>query len=267
VCSIPIGSRTIDRRLLKSLPELLEPFVALSPMVDAVWNNALATVDTMVEGRYLQARARWLDVRERIGKVVGAEARYVDLIRNAVTFGVAALEASMGIARAESWAESLDADPMQRVSAMYLRRVMALQRGDAEEAEAYRKQAEVLAAQSTAKQMFTSFVSVELSAFARARDLTGVQQIRARIEQLAAGAKPWLAYKHLADGYFHQICGEHRAALESFERCLAIATPDEHDDTRTTMCWAPGSAAYIEALVALGRAAEAKAFGERTLAR
>jgi tetratricopeptide (TPR) repeat protein len=188
-------------------------------------------------------------------------------MRNAVAYGISTLEASMGIATAERWAEVLDNDPMQRVNAMYLRRVMALQRGDAEEAEAHRKRAEVLAAQSTVRQMFASLVSVELAAFARARDLTGVQQIRARIEQLAAGAKPWLAYKHLADGYFQQICGEHAAALEAFERCIAMATPDEQDDSRTTMCWAPGSAAYIDALVTLGRAEEAKAFGEQTLAR
>jgi tetratricopeptide (TPR) repeat protein len=267
VCSMPIATRTIDRPLLKSLPGLLEPFVALSPMVRAVWENALASNEGTIYGKYLEARARWLNTYEQLGTVSGPEARYVGLMRNAVAYGVATLEASMGIATAERWAEVLDDDPLQRVNAMYLRRVMALQRGDADEAERHRKQAELLAAQSTVRQMFTSLLSVELAAFARARDLTGVQQLRARIELLAAQAPPWLAYKHLADGYFHQICGEHEAALAAFERCLAMATPDDDDDTRTTMCWPPGSAAYIEALVSLGRADEARTFGEHTLAR
>ena len=265
--SMPIGTRALDRPLLSSLPGLLEPFIAVSPIIEAVWQNVLASIECSVEGKYLEARARWLEVYDRLGSVTGNEVKYVELMRNALAYGISTLEASMGIATAERWAEVLDADPMHRVNAMYLRRVMALQRGDAEEADRYRKQAELLAAQSTMRQMFTSLVSVELSAFARARDLTGVQQMRARIELLAAQAKPWLAYTHLADGYFHQICGEQQAALGAFERCLAIATPDDHDDTRTTMCWAPGSAAYIDALVSVGRAAEAKEFGERTLSR
>jgi tetratricopeptide (TPR) repeat protein len=265
VCSLPTATRTLDRPLLKSLPGLLEPFVALSPIVYCVWQNALAAVEAGAEGKYLQARARWIETREKMTEITGNEARYVGFMRNAIAFGVATLEASMGIAGAVRWAEVLDDDPMQRVNAMYIRRVMALQRGDAGEAERYRKQAEVLAAQSTVRQMFTSLLSVELSAFARARDLTGVQQLRARIELLAAQAPAWLAYKHLADGYFHQICGEHDLAMAAFEQCLAMATPDDRDQTRTTMCWAPGAAAYIDALINVDRAADARAFGDRTL--
>jgi hypothetical protein len=36
VISIAIGTRTLDAELLGSLPDVLEPFVALSPLLDVI---------------------------------------------------------------------------------------------------------------------------------------------------------------------------------------------------------------------------------------
>ena len=63
--SIAIGARSQNVRLITSLPPLLEPFAALSPAVDAILHNALATCEARC-CRAARARAQALDRRLRI---------------------------------------------------------------------------------------------------------------------------------------------------------------------------------------------------------
>ena len=62
VISIAIGSRTQDVRLLRSLPPLLTPFIPLSPVIEAMWHNAVATREAVCDGQSEQYLARSLDV-------------------------------------------------------------------------------------------------------------------------------------------------------------------------------------------------------------
>ena len=69
---------------------------------------------------------------------------------------------------------------------MYLRRTLCLYRGDFESAERFRRKAEVLAVQSTTRQMFNSAGRSSSASTSLVRDLTGVKQVGDRIAPLAA---------------------------------------------------------------------------------
>jgi tetratricopeptide (TPR) repeat protein len=264
--SIAIGARTIQPKLLASLPELLEPFASLSPLVAAVWQNSIATVESSVHRQQEHSRARWAKVYEDLGQIQGQDPGIVSGIRYAVAFGVGLSEAAAGLESASAWADILDQEPLQQVNAMYLRKVVRLQQGDLEGAERFRKQAELLALQSSSRQMFTNMLSLEIAVHAAAWDLTGVKQIGESIEQLAERHPGWVPFKHLAEGHYQRLRGALPAAIEAYERCLALCTPDPNDPWRSIMAWPLATPAYVDTLIALDRGEEAHAFAARALA-
>jgi hypothetical protein len=264
--SIAIGARATDTRLIKSLPGLLEPFAPLSPIIDAIYQNAIATRQTSVDAQFFQARERWLGVIEKLNQVQGDALQHVDQIRCAIAFALGCLEAGRGFPGAEKWAHLLEADVLQQVSGMYLRKVACLQQGDWDGAERCRRAAELLALQANTPQMFASQM-IELNAHYMASDLAGVQQIGARVHSFAnkyrGGWKPWSL---LAQAYFHVLRGDPQAALEVVERGLALASPDSTDPDRALTAWPNLAGAYAQALVNAGRYEDARRYGERALA-
>ena len=256
--SIATGSRTHDRALLVSLPPLLEPFAALSPVLDAVRINAMASCDLSGDGRLERARERWLDVLAKLAPVDATQLPGVTAFRGAIAHAVGLVEARIGLASAQQWAELLDRDPLQRVSAMYLRKVTCLNHGDFEGAERWRKQAEIIALQTPMRQMFASIVMAELWAHAAADDLVGIQQALERIAPLAALYPGWVAFHRLAEAQFQSVRGDLQAAIPAFERCLALCAPDPREPDRTIAAWPSCVGSYVDALQRVGRHAEAR---------
>jgi hypothetical protein len=267
VNSIAVGSRCLDVSLLDSLPGLLAPFVALSPLISAIHDNALAVCETRCLGQPDRARARWMDVNERLAAIKGAEERFVGLIRSAIVAGIATVEAYLGLASATTWVELLDQDEFQRVNALYLGKVVRLQQGDWDGAERYRRQAELVALQARTRPMFATSLLVELNAHTMASDLTGIKHVIDRIESMAARLPGWAAPRALAEGRFQHIRGNFEAARRAFERCLDMTRPDAADKSRLTSIWPAAIAGYLETLIALGRYQDARVTGERALAR
>jgi hypothetical protein len=267
IASIAIGSRSMDSDLLESLPPLLEPFAPMSPFADIIRCNALATRQSTSRGQGEQARALWLDVYERLNTMSSAELPYLDRVRYAVAFGIGSQSVRMGLADGATWAELLDKDPRQRVNALYLRKVIALQMGDLEDAERCRRNAEVLALQSMDRQMFTTTLIPELAAHAFCGDLAGVKQVMARIEPLAAASEGWRGYAELAAAQFQQLRGDLEAARAAFARCAARTSRDAAGELRPLVAWAPAVAGHVETLVSLERFDEARAVGEAALVR
>ena len=265
--SIAVGSRTQDSALIASLPAVLEPFAPLSPLLHAIWQNAIATRETVCDNRPERAHKRWLEVDAVLATVTVAEMNYVAALRGAIAYGIGLIEARLGFASAEQRVQVLDDDPFQRVSAMSLRRMAALHKGDFAGAERFRKRAELLGLQSNMRQMFTSTLPGELIAHALASDLAGIREAAEAIAPLAARFPGWAGYRHMAEGFFEQTRGKLEAAARAFEQGLAVSEPDPADPTRCSGTWPRLEAAYIETLVGLDRAAEAKARGDRTLAR
>ena len=265
--SIAIGSRVQDTALIASLPALLEPFAPLSPLIHAVWQNAIATRETIVDNRSEHAHVRWIEVLEALSKITSAEMSWVAALRGAIRYGLGLIEARLGFATAEERTRALDDDPFQKVSAVSLRRIARLHKGDFAGAERCRKQAEVLALHANVRPMFQSTLPAELIAHALAGDLTGIRAIAETIQPLAARFPGWTGYKHLAEGYFEQARGQLESARKAFERGLAVSEPDPEDPHRSLQTWPRLEAAYIELLIQLGRPEQALSRGRRALER
>jgi hypothetical protein len=266
IVSIAVGSRTYDIPVVKSLASLLEPFAPLSPAIEAMWLNAVATRESVCDGRSEVGLRISLDLYRRLEAMTSEQLPYLELIRHAVAFGIGAVSAQMGLATASRWAELLEQDSFQQVSALYLRKAIRLQAGDWEGAERFRRKAEVLALQSQTRQMFANSLTMELNAHAMAGDLTGVKQVIDRIEALARRSPGWIPYRQIAEGHFQRICGNLEAARAAYECALALTTPDPEDPFRSVTAFPTCAAGYVETLGALGHHQQARDAGERALA-
>jgi hypothetical protein len=265
VISIAIAVRSLDRELAASLPALLEPFAPISPVLAAIWQNALATCEYQAL-REFSARARWVPVYEDLGRITGDELRYVAAIRNAIAFGVATMDASMGRLDVEVWVKALDADPMQRVNAMYLRKMIAMQQGNWEAADRFRKRAELLAVDDRTRQMLTTTLPIELMTHALAYDLSGLKYVCERVDELADRYVRWRPVAELAKARFQLLCRNLQPARVGIEACLELCDPRRVTGAPVLLAFCPAAATYVETLDELGSGDDAVAWGRDALA-
>jgi ABC-type transporter Mla MlaB component len=265
VYCIVIGARSHDATLLRSLPPLLEPFAALSPVLDAIWNNARALEANQCEGKAESARERWLAVLAKLDTISQTELNFVKEIANAVAFAVGNVEAQLGLPSATTWADRLDRDPYQKISALQLRRIVRLEQGDWKGAERLRRQIEVLTLQSRGPQMFKSLLVVELAACARAGDLVGVQNTIERIQPIAARFPSWIPNLLYGEACFHLVRGDYEAAKLKCEECIALTQFDARGFSTNTNMWLAAKCALSEALLALDRAEDARTVAAHAL--
>jgi tetratricopeptide (TPR) repeat protein len=264
--SLAAGIKCYDSRILVPLPSLIEPYVALSPLVYAVWQNTLATIESSRSCHVMQAHRRWLDVLDRLASAaLGEQPAIVSLLRSAVVFGLCVVELRLGMSSAARWIDELEPNPLHSVNAMYLRKAVRLQHGDLAGADECRRLAELLAVKTPNAPMFSSTLIVELSAHALIRDVQGVKQTRDRIRSLAARYRGWQPFDELAEGHFQRLIGDLPRALAAVERCVALAEPDASEPERLTMAWPGAISLKVETLTELGRAEQAIACGERAL--
>ncbi|HKP59059.1 MAG TPA: protein kinase [Polyangiales bacterium] len=264
IISIAVGSRVWDVELIHGLPELVEPFAALSPLLTAIWRNAEAVCDAMFRGRPDRAIERWLEVHELLEPNAGIPR--MDDLRNAIVFGLGQMLATLGqTAAAMPWIERLDRERLLRVNAMRLRAVVCLQHGDWEGAARAREQAEIMGLQASGRQMFDRPLPTELLAHWLARDLAGVKQVLEAMDRLAFSGTGW--YRRLGEGYFDALRGDDLSALQAIEDCVTHCQPDPGEPARDLRVWVVASAAAVGTLLQLGRTAEARARGERVLSQ
>jgi hypothetical protein len=265
--STVIAAKTSDARLYASLPSKLEPFARLSPLLDALFQTAVAAAEMNCKAQPERARARMREVHARLEQVSQADFRYRDTVSSAVAQAVAVLEVTLGYPTAEDWLQIMERDPRHQLSALYLRRVLCIFDGDSEAAERYRKQAELLAIQTDGYGLIPARLSLELSAHLHAGDLAGVKYVADRTEQLAIQAPGWLALHQFARASFQRLRGDLPAALEGLERALLLAEPSCVDPPPQLNVWVLASAMYVTALVESDRAHEARVFGIAACAR
>jgi len=264
VISIAISVRSLDSQLAFSLPALLEPFAPISPVMKAIWQNATATCEYQ-RFQELEARARWQPVYDELGQITGNELRYVAAIRNAIAFGLSTIEAGIGRLDVETRLQTLDDDPMQRVNAMYLRKLLALQQGDWEAADRFRKRAELLAVDDRTRQMLTTMLLIELITHALAFDISGLKYVKERIEALGERYARWRPVADLARARFQQLCGNLREARELLERCLQTSDPRVLGEGAVLHAFCPAAASYVELLDDLGEPERAQSWGRAAL--
>ena len=255
--SIAIGSRVQDVALIASLPGLLEPFVALSPILEALWQNALATLESSRDCSFERARVRWLPVYEKLAGM-GAELQHADTIRNAIAYGIAIAETALGLPTVATWAERLDAVQQQAVSAMQLRKIARLEQGDWKGAARAQRQAEILALRARAPSMFNALVGSELWAYEQARDLAGLKDVTARIEQYARAYPGWQPMWMLAQARFELVRGNLEQARLGCEQCIAATDRAARDGSGSLQIWTGAQVSLADALLALDRVEEAR---------
>jgi ABC-type transporter Mla MlaB component/tetratricopeptide (TPR) repeat protein len=264
VISIAIGASELDTALIASLPPVLEPFVALSPMLDAIWHNARATAASQCGCQFEAAHELWQGVLQKLDALSGQEIDHLDSIRNAVAFALGMMEAQLGMASATSYAARLDHDPLQKLSAVHLRKIVKLQQGDWNGADRLRRDGEVLSLQLNNVQMFKSLVSVELLINSRARDLAAMQQCIEKMRSIAARFPTWRPYLRDAEAHFDLVRGDFAAAKAGFERSLASI--DRSDGLALAFpLWVTSRTGLAGALLGLGDAEAARASAAEAL--
>jgi len=249
VCSIPVAVRGMDYELLESLPPLLAPFAPLSPLLHAIWQNALATYESNCRGHYARARARWIEVLERLAHAQGAEFRHVEQVRHAITFGLGTLEALFGMPSAEERVARAEGNPLQQVGVLQLRKIVRLEQGDWKEAARLDRLADELALRARVPSMFLVHLLVELKTYAQARDLAGLKRCVERIEPLAARYPGWGPHLINARALFELVRGDFSAAIRGFEASIAQTEPDAAGRSRNLQAWAQAQTGLAEALL------------------
>jgi hypothetical protein len=265
VYAIALGARANDHALLQTLPELLEPFAVLSPVIAVIQRNAIATRMATVDCQFEQARALWIEVLEQLDAMTTQELQHVEPIRNAVAFALGLLDAQMGISSATDWAARLDNDAYQRVSAKHLRRIARLEQGDFRGAERLRREAEVLALQTRSPQMFRALIGVEIAACTQATELAGIAQGIEHMKELAAIFPGWAPYLRCSEAAFELVRGDHESAIETFEEVIATTGPDPDGRMRCTPMWVSAQSGLSEALFQAGRIQDARAMASAAL--
>jgi len=257
VVSLAEGSRAYDMRMAAAMPTLLEPFTPLSPLVAAIQQSSLALLEASLYRQTERAAARWRSVYDELANVTGQDRAVVATIRMATAYGLGICYAALGMRAALDWVDVLDQDPLQRVNAMYIRKILRLQHGDLEGAERYRRQAETLALQARTRQMFNNTISLELSVHAAAWDLTGLQQINARIEPLAQRYEGWSPFQHLGQGHYLRVLGDLPGAERAYRQCIALSEPKPEHPLRSILAWPLAVAGLTDTLLSLDRTTEA----------
>jgi hypothetical protein len=253
VVSMGIGGRSLDIDLIRSLPDLIEPFVALSPLLAVIWKNSLASRVGHCECRYELARDLWREALTMIDTLPASdEAHFVVAMSNAIAHAIGTMEAQLGLESAASWATRLDHDPFQRVSALNLRKIVRLEQGDAQGADRLRRQAEVLALQMRTPPMFKSLLILELAAYSMSRDLAGIARVIEEMRPLAASYPGWRFNLISGEATFDLVRGDYEAALKKFEQASELTRLDEQGNSRHLAVWIGAQAGATECLLALG---------------
>jgi ABC-type transporter Mla MlaB component len=265
VISIAIGASALDSTLLASLPPVLEPFAPLSPMLEAIWQNAVATAEGQCLCLYEAAHVRWQGVLQRLDALSNTEIEHLDTIRNAVAYALGLMEAQLGMASATSYAARLDHDPLQKLSAVHLRKIVRLQLGDWNGADRLRRDAEVLSLQLRSAQMFKSLAGIELAIYARAGDLTAMQQSVERMRSLALRFPSWKLYLRDAEAHFDLARGDWTAAKLAFEKSIETVGDASNGRCRAMPVWLSSRTGLASALLALGQTDAARASAAEAL--
>jgi hypothetical protein len=259
------GARTRNSRLLAATPTMLEPFAVLSPVIDALWQNAVAAYEMNFGGQPARARDRVLAVYARLGELQGEDLRFASVIRNAVALAIGSTGLLIGEPSAPEWLAIAEKDPMQVVTATYFRRLRSLMQRDVEEAERLRRHAEVLAVQASGRQMFPPPLRYELGEQAQLGDLAAVKHVVDQISDMAVDEPGWESQACVARGVYQHMRGDLAAAEHAYGRCLELSDPARDPAYPDMSTWAPAVASYMSLLVDLGRLDRAYELGKRAL--
>jgi hypothetical protein len=260
------GARSLNSELLYSLPDILEPYVPLSPLLEAIWLNMRGSREGHCNFNYLRSRELWRETLQKVDALGDKKEGFVDAMRNAVMFALGSAEVQLGLASATALAERLDSDAFQRISALNLRKIVRLEQGDANGAEKLRRQAEVLSLQLRMPPMFHSSLTLEVFAYAKCNNLAGLTETIQQIKPITTRYPNWAPLLLQAEGQFEFARGDYEAALAKFEACVRLDNSNVDGGRIYFGMWVAAQAGRAECLLALGRAEDARLVASEAVA-
>ncbi len=249
-----------DLSLWDALPSL-KPLVPLSPALDVV-ERTVGALGNRLAGRYEITCAAYREILQRISEPdrAGLDVNHHKHVRLAQTRALGALEAAMGLHSTPALAKQLQEDSKYETGALEMRMLYHLWQGDTERARDTRRQMELLRIQQNPLELHkNSYLSLELTAYALADDLTGVKSLLDSTRKMAKMFRAWVPVLHYAQGEYQRIRGDHSSALRELEQALALTEPGRHQN------WADIAGAHLRTLLELDRCEEVAALGEQVL--
>jgi hypothetical protein len=267
VYSLAIVARTADARLCASVPMLLEPFSGLALPLDAFRDMAMAAYDMYFGAQLERARRRFTAVHEYLCNLGDStQFAYLSTMRDGVALAAAAAEADLGYDSVEHSLEAMRGDPLNRLGALSLRRLVCIFDRDEKGAAQYREQADLIAVQTDGVGLVPVRVALELSAYLQARNLAGVKYLLDRLHQLVAKFPGWRALEAYATGAFESLRGDLPAARRELEKAMALTEPGAAEAQQLNI-WFSATAAHVTVLTELGLAHHAREEALRARAR
>lgn len=260
VQAIGVLSNAADFQSFGILPSL-EPLLPLSPALGVVQKNRDSTLHSLA-GRNQLARQLWLEVIDRIDQEdhAGLDESTHAYSRLAMIYCVGVIDVLDGLNSSTQWIDQLEKSPLFEVNAWRLRMLLALSQGDGQQAELCKKRVELLQIQNSPPQMFEAFMSWNVFlGYAAFEDLVQVKMAITEFETIAKRHPGWNLCVHYARGVYHQIRGDASSALREFESAFRLTPPARYQ------AWGPIVGGYATALLALGRASEARKIAEEAL--
>jgi hypothetical protein len=242
----------LDHRFWSALPSLA-PLRPLSPSIGVIETVVMA-VGERVAGRHEHARRAYGEVLERTSQpdLAGLDASNHRFLRFGVMYGLAAIEAGMGLPTSLEWAQQLGTEPLHEVNALHVRVLYELWQGRAYEADKMRELIELRRIESTSPQMADGTHLIwQAVAHACSDDLTHLKQALDELRRLAQRHAGWQSVVYYALGECDRIRGNLSGALEHFQAVLTEWHAGTHQ------IWPYAAGAHVSVLAALGQAQQA----------
>jgi Protein kinase domain/AAA ATPase domain len=256
-----MAAMALDYPFWSQLPSLA-PFVPLSPAVGLV-EQLVDGVGARIAGRFERACSLYRKLIERTDQPdrAGLDEANHRFMRHGVMSALGMMEASMGFHSCLGWADAVESEPLYVVNAFQIRILHQLWQGRVRDADRLRERVELLRIESSSRQLGDGLHFVmQLAAHAMSDDLTRLKHTIDEVRAFAERHPAWAPVTQYAAGEYQRIRGDHASAA-----ALLRATLDQ-TACGTHQVWAFAAGAFIQALIALGRADEAREFGERSLA-
>lgn len=255
--AIGMAGRTLDLPLLRAMPSLA-PIAILSPAL-AIVQKDYETVITGLSGKTEAARRAYCEIAKRLEEPDGAglQGTHRFHVHAAVLWAAGTFEANLGRPVALQRAAAIDHNPLFVKSALRLRALYALARGDRATAERYRLETELLEIQNSPPQLFEGYSAAQMAfAYAALGDLVQVKLYLAEIEAMAREHAGWKPVVHFARGAYQLLRGDHVQAERELESALAMTRFGEHNSTVYSagyLVWALVHQTRFEAAAERGR--------------
>jgi hypothetical protein len=253
---------TNDAAAFEELPSLA-PLAPISPVL-AVVSETMRGVGARIQGRCEDAMRIYEKLLERLAQEDRAGLKVSEHLATQlrVALSLGALEAGLGHKNCLLRVELVGSEPGYATQALMLRHLYLLWQGDDAEALRTQQHIEERRAFSNYHHGFDGqYLLGEVCAYAFADDLTRVKQATDLAAVHAQIHRGWLPVMHYGRGEHQRIRGDLPAALEEFERALALMREHPHQ------IWANVAGAHLRTLVELERVDQAIDLGEAYLQR